>query len=88
MQLPHPRDDGFLALCVEVNSKSGVLSGEPVDAFGELIQIVLVGDKSGVRKSASRCFNSELVNIYLVGRLHGHGYDGLGDVDGLLWYIR
>lgn len=45
MQLAHPRDDGFFALRVEVHSERWIFAGEPVDAFGEFIHVVLRGRK-------------------------------------------
>ena len=41
MQLAHPGDDGLLALRVVVDPEGGVFSGEAVDAFGELVRVVL-----------------------------------------------
>lgn len=41
VQLTHPWDDGFFALCVIVNSESWIFSGEPVDTFGEFVQVIL-----------------------------------------------
>lgn len=43
VQLSHAWDNGFLALRVKMYPESGVLSGEAVDAFGELIRVVLKG---------------------------------------------
>lgn len=41
MQFSHARDDGFFALCVKVDSKCWVFSGETVNAFGEFVQVIL-----------------------------------------------
>lgn len=43
MQLAHPRDDGFFALCVKVHSECRIFAGETVDAFGEFIHVILRG---------------------------------------------
>lgn len=43
VQLPHAGDYGFLALGVKMHPESGVLSGKAVDAFGELVRVVLKG---------------------------------------------
>lgn len=43
VQLSHAWDYGFLALWVEMYPESGVLSGEAVNAFGELVRVILKG---------------------------------------------
>lgn len=41
VELPHAWDDGLLALRVKVHPEGGVLTGETVDALGELIRVIL-----------------------------------------------
>lgn len=45
MQLSHTRDDSLLAFCVKVDPERGVFSGEAVDAFRELIRVILIHRK-------------------------------------------
>lgn len=57
VQLPHAWDYSFLALGVKMHPESGVLSGEAVDAFGELVHVVLKGPEDIVDKClCAACF--------------------------------
>lgn len=74
MQLAHPRDDGFFALCVEMHSKCRIFTGETVDAFGEFIHVILQGGKGDGRLDKDKMFCLLRVTVfcffYLVGWLH------------------
>lgn len=41
VQLPHPRDNGLLALLIKVDPEGGIFPGEAPQAFGEFIQVIL-----------------------------------------------